>query len=113
MICKYQAAMFAVFGLFSEVTAEIKKDGLWTGHDFYKEDWRLGVMNGIPYSKDSGVVRMLKSATPIDGDVSDYKSKANVKRVMAAVSEDAWKELFPIANELYTYDGFLQAVGKY
>ena len=49
----------------------------------------------------------------LDGAVSDYKSKENVKRVMRVMSEDSWNELFPIRNKLYTYDGFLHAAGKF
>ena len=49
----------------------------------------------------------------VDGDALDYMQKENVQRVMALVDEDAWDYLFPIRNELYEYDGFLHAVGKF
>jgi len=32
---------------------------------------------------------------------------------MDLVDEDDWEELFPIRADLYEYDGFLRAVGKY
>ena len=74
---------------------------------------KIGVHNGEPYSKDAETKRRITSPMALDGPVSDYKSKANVKRVMELMDEDAWEALFPYRNELYTYDGFLEAVGKF
>ena len=37
-----------------------------------------------------------------------------MKRVMSIISEDDFNnEIFPIRNELYTYEGFLRAIAKY
>ena len=74
---------------------------------------KIGVHNGEPYSKDAETKRRITSPMALDGPVSDYKSKANVKRVMELMDEAAWEALFPYRNELYTYDGFLEAVGKF
>ena len=32
---------------------------------------------------------------------------------MSIVNETAWEDLFPLRNAVYTYDGFLNAVGKF
>ena len=88
-------------------------DGLWTGNDYYKEEAKIGVENGIPYSLDPGTSRRIEAAMTVDGDALDYLEKENVKRVISLVDEDTWEYLFPIRNELYDYDGFLHAVGKF
>lgn len=49
----------------------------------------------------------------VDGDAKDYRQKSNVKRVMRLVDEDDWDFLFPIRADLYEYEGFLHAVGKF
>lgn len=49
----------------------------------------------------------------LDGPVSDYMTKDNVKRVKDILTEEQWNYLFPKKNEVYTYDGFLNAVGKF
>lgn len=37
----------------------------------------------------------------------------NVLRVATILSEDDWNELFPLANEVYTYHGFLGAIARW
>ena len=106
-------AKFVVFALFAKTEAEIIKDGLWTGNDWYKDNIKLGVVNGVPYSNDPDTKRRITSAVAVDGDASDYKSKENVKRVMRVLNEASWNKLFPLRNELYTYEGFLHAAGKF
>jgi hypothetical protein len=49
----------------------------------------------------------------VDGNADDYRSKPNVQRVMSLVDEQAWDDLFPIRADLYEYEGFLHAVGKF
>jgi hypothetical protein len=110
---KSTTTLLALLGVFSQVEAGIKEDGLWTGNDYYKDDVEIGVENGVPYSLDAATTRRINAAMTVDGDALDYMTKPNVQRVMALVDEDAWEELFPIRDELYEYDGFLHAVGKY
>lgn len=69
--------------------------------------------NGVPYSNDSETTRRINSAMTVDGDALDYRDKANVKRVMRLIDEDDWEYLFPIRNDLYEFEGFLHAVGKF
>ena len=40
-------------------------------------------------------------------------SKENVQRVQRVFPETKFNTLFPFRNQLYTYDGFLHAIGKY
>jgi len=49
----------------------------------------------------------------VDGDALDFMEKPNVQRVMSLVDEDDWDYLFPIRDDLYEYEGFLRAVGKF
>jgi len=49
----------------------------------------------------------------LEGDVSEYMSFENVKRVTEIVNKEAFDYLFPMRNELYTYEGMLQAIGKF
>lgn len=51
---------------------------------------------------------------PLDGDVTDYSTKANVVRVKTVVSENDFNNiLFPKKKAVYTYAGFLQAIAKF
>ena len=116
-VTKYQSklltAALTVLSLVTQASAGIVENGLWTGGDFYKEDKKIGVRNGVPYSNDSETTRRINAAMTVDGDVLDYKNKPNVKRVMDLVDEDEWDELFPIRKPLYEYEGFLRAVAKF
>ena len=103
----------ASLALVSNVQGMIVEDGLWTGKDYYKTNEKIGVQNGVPYSNDPEMNRKIRAATSVNGDVSDYRSRPNVQRVMRLVDEDDWEELFPIRNDLYEYEGFLRAVGKF
>ena len=68
----------------------------------------------MPYSKDSDTKRRIASGTPLEGDVSSYAKKANVKRVKKVMTKSDFKTtLFPKRNSVYTYEGFLKAVAKY
>jgi len=107
-------SLIAALALMSHVRAGIQTDGIWTGVDYYKESAKIGIKNGVPYSKDSDMTRRINSAMTVDGNAEDYRSKENVKRVMRLVKEDDWEYLFPMrSKELYEYEGFLHAVGKY
>jgi hypothetical protein len=100
--------------LVSYALAGIVEVGLWTGHDWYNEDFKIGVASGVPYSNDSPTHRMIHSPKPLGGTVSDYLSKTNVQRVMSIIGdEDDWDGIFPMRNSVYTYEGFLNAVGKF
>ena len=106
-------AVTLIAAAFLKSNSKIVDDGLWTGHDYYMNDMKLGVKDGIPYSNDNETKRRINSSMAVDGDASDYKSKDNVKRVMRVMNEDSWNELFSLRDSLYTYDGFLHAAGKY
>jgi chitodextrinase len=102
------AAIIAV-----SVRADIKVNGLWTNEDWYNHQHKVGVANGVPYSDDTATDRAITSPKALDGPVTDYLDKANVQKVQNILSEDQWDYLFPMRNEVYTYDGFLNAVGKF
>jgi hypothetical protein len=91
----------------------IVDDGLWTNHDYYNSEYEIGVANGVPYSNDAETTRRIEAAMTVDGDALDHLSKPNVQRVMRLVDEDDWDYLFPIRGDLYEYEGFLHAVGKF
>jgi chitodextrinase len=56
----------------------------------------------------------MTAATPLDGDITDYEDKANVKRVKTVLTKSEFEDtLFPKRNAIYTYDGFLQAMAKF
>ena len=103
----------AGLGFFAQVRAGIVADGLWTGADYYNDELMIGVTNGVPYSNDDETTRRIESAMAVDGDALDYLDKANVKRIMRLVDEDDWDYIFPKRNELYEYEGFLHAAGKF
>jgi hypothetical protein len=92
----------------------ITKDGIWTGNDWYDDDSKIGVRNGMPYSDDAKVSRRITAPLTKDGSVEDtYMSSPNVQRVMRLFSSADWDRGFPQANEIYTYDNFLKAVAKF
>jgi hypothetical protein len=68
----------AMAALASLASAKITEVGLWTGHDFYNDEHNIGVAHGIPYSNDAATLRMLNGPKPLEGDVTDYLTKANV-----------------------------------
>jgi len=103
----------AALVLASTVHGGIVDDGLWTNHDYYNSEYEIGVANGVPYSNDVETTRRIEAAMTVDGDALDYLSKPNVQRVMRLVDEDDWDYLFPIRGDLYEYEGFLHAVGKF
>jgi chitodextrinase len=71
------------------------------------------VHNGKIYSDDTEVQRRITAPRPLDGEVSDYETKDNVIRVKSILTEAQWDHLFPYRDDVYTYDGFLNAVGKF
>lgn len=94
--------------------AAIVDNGPWTGNDWYDDISRIGVTNGVPYSKDPKVQRRITAPLTIDGSIdSTYLTMPNVQRVQAIFSADAWKKGFPLADPVYTYDNFLKAVAKF
>ena len=64
------------------VSAAIVEDGIWTGNDWYDNETKIGVRNGVPYSNDWKVDRRIKAPLSIDGSVlENYLEKENVIRV--------------------------------
>jgi chitodextrinase len=48
-----------------------------------------------------------------EGAVLDYEDFDNVQRVAAIVTETKYNEVFPMKNDLYTYQGFLRSIAKF
>jgi len=109
----YIVAQVAVSYLFASTTAGIVENGKWTGNDWYDSTHQTGVKNGVPYSKNADVQRFLMAPIAREGKVPEYESYENVKRVKRVFSEQQFTYMFPLKKRLYTYDGFLNAVGKY
>lgn len=59
------------------------------------------------------MTRKLESAMALLGNVENYKDLDNVKLVESVLTEDDFNKLFPLRDSLYTYQGFLRAVGKF
>ena len=95
---------FIVPLLAAATQAAIVKDGLWTGHDWYDEEARIGVVNGVPYSNDIDRQRQLDSPLSFDGSIEDYMARENVQRVARLFSEEDWERGFPQANPVYSRD---------
>ena len=85
---------------------------LWE-EDWYDENTNIGVNNGEPYSKDREFERFIKAPLTLEGDDSDFMTQNNVQRVLRVFPGDNFEEMFPFRNQMYTYDGFLRAIGKY
>jgi hypothetical protein len=80
----YASAM-ALLSLSAE--AAIVEDGLWTGNDWYIDAYKMGVKNGVPYSKDKMVQRRLTAPLSFDGNIDDiYKDFPNVQRIKSLFS---------------------------
>ena len=71
----HQKHTFAKVGamalLSSWANAAIAENGLWTDNDWYDQDNKIGVVNGIPYSLDAKVSRRITSPLTVDGFVAD------------------------------------------
>lgn len=70
------------------------------------------------YHIPSDIQRVITSSTPIAGtptvdSINSSNNRSNVTKVMWIVSKDKWRELFPVSNNIYSYEKFLQAVAKY
>ena len=86
---------------------------LWA-EPWYDEASRLGVnVKGEVYSNDDDMNRFIKAGSTREGHHLDYDKFSNVQRVMRVFTEEDFEYLFPLRLPLYTYEGFLQAVGKY
>ena len=65
--------------LSSIASAAIAENGLWTNNDFYDNNMKYGVTNGVPYSNDDAVSRRITSPLTVDGSVADdYLTRDNV-----------------------------------
>ena len=110
------ACQAALAYLFSYSSARITDTSdLWTGSgkDWYDNSAKIGVRNGVPYSKDDDMQRLIVAPIAVEGKVEDFMQKTNVKRVERVLGKTGFEHLFPLRNKLYTYEGFLQAVGKF
>merc|ERR1719362_2739000 len=91
-----------------QASADIVIDGLWTNHDWYNGSYKIGVTNGIPYSKDTHMKHYLTAPMSRDTPMDDYMTLTNVKRVAKILPESEWDVVFPLANRIYSYEGFLK-----
>ena len=114
----------AVVCMLTQTNAKIKADGLWDNNDWYDSALEIGVTKGVPYGKNE-VKRRMDAAMALEGTVADYATKANVIRVKSVFPEtcsdasatntvtQCWEHVFSQRKSLYTYEGFLNAVGKF
>lgn len=59
--------------------AAIAENGLWTGNDWYDDNLKVGINNGVPYSNDPAASRRITSPLTVDGFVAnDYLTRENV-----------------------------------
>ena len=86
---------------------------IWDGQDWYDAATKIGVKKGVPYSDDEITQRRITSAIAADGEIDNWEDKANVERVQDIIDEDDWERLFPMADDVYTYESFLRAVAKF
>ena len=94
--------------------AAIKKDGLWTGKDWYNNAHKIGVKDGVPYSNDEAMNRFLKSPLSYDGPIrDDWMTLKNVQLVNSIFPEEDWDVAFPHAHSIYTHENFLKAVSRF
>jgi len=78
----FEAILACASYLATSVDAAIVEDGIWTGNDWYQEQFKIGVRNGVPYSDDSNTAHRITAPLSIDGDIIDsYLTKENVIRV--------------------------------
>lgn len=99
--------------LVAKASAEIVENGPWTGFDWVDNASGVSIENGVPLGTTNEATRRITSPQPVDGDVPDYLSKANVQLVQQFLDEDDWEWFFPIRDDFYTLEGFLKAVGKF
>lgn len=99
--------------LVAHAHGEIVAEGPWTGNDWFEAASGVGIENGVPVGSTDEANRRITSPQPVDGDVPDYLSKANVQLVQSFLDEEDWEWFFPFRDDFYTLDGFLKAVGKF
>ena len=98
----------------NEGLAKMEENGVWTGHDWHIEDNDIRVTNGKVSSDDYLVNRKIVAAIPLEGyNVKNYMRSFNVWRVRRHLKKSDFENLFPLRNPIYTYEGFLQAVGMF
>jgi hypothetical protein len=82
MLAKTMTYSSAIALLANYTAAAIAENGIWTDRDRYDEDYKVGVLNGVPYSNDPATQRRITAPKSYDGDVSDiYLQSANVQRI--------------------------------
>ena len=115
---KYSIIQLGALAMLSNfASAAIKTDGLWSGeaNEFYDEVKKYGVKNGEPYSLDDDVKHRMTAPMTLDESVeNNYLQKDNVKTVVELIkSVEEWDKIFPLANDVFTYENFLKAVAKF
>ena len=111
----YKQITFTV-AMLATAQAGIVEDGLWTGNDWFDNQSLIGVENGVPYSTNANQHRRITAPIARDGPIegTDYLEYDNVKNIMMYIpDESTWNDMFPMRNDIYTYDSFLKASAKY
>ena len=93
--------------------AKITGTGPWTGHDWEDTNAGIRVVNGVPEGITGEAQIRINAPKPIDGALGDYESQANVQLLGSFFTEETFEHFFPMRNPVYTYEGFVQAVGKF
>ena len=95
------------------VQAGIIQSKFWKRHDIQADSMGMKVVDGITYGTSEEMNQIIKSGWSADGHPADYETWRNVKLVKEVFPEATYKEWFPKANRIYTYESFLRAVAKF
>ena len=64
--------------LMAGVESRIVTDSPLWATDWYDNQTKIGVRNGVPYSNDVAVERFIKAPLALEGAIPDYMDKENV-----------------------------------
>jgi len=106
-------AQAVLLGLLAQTNARIRSSGIWDDYDWYDPSVEIGVLDGEPYSNDPDVDRRIVAAIATEGAVTNYMDFDNVQRVARLLPETKYDHVFPMKNDLYTYQGFLRSLAKF
>jgi hypothetical protein len=106
-------AQAVLLGLLAQTNARIKSSGIWDDNDWYDDSVEIGVEDGEPYSDDPAIHRRIVAAMATEGAVTNYMEFPNVQTVARLLPESKYDEVFPMKNDLYTYQGFLRSIAKF
>lgn len=92
--------------------------GPWTNDTWTETKMGFTVKDGIVTPTSPSLIRFFNSArtlagTPVIDNSNPANNPANVQRVMRLFKQSDWDYLFPLADKVYTYQTFLQAVAKF